>query len=58
VLNRLSRLASGTYVVSGLGVLLSVCLEGVLGSSSNEGASLGVYLMLGELDLIMIVLGE
>jgi hypothetical protein len=44
--------------VSGLEVLLSICLEGVFGSASNGGASVGVYLMLGELDLIMIVLGE
>jgi hypothetical protein len=56
VLNRLSRRASGTYVVSGLGVLLSVCLEGVLGSSSNEGALLGVYLMFGDVDSIIVVL--
>jgi hypothetical protein len=45
-------------IVSGLGVLLSVCLEGVLGSASNGGASVGVYLMLGDVDLIMIVLEE
>jgi hypothetical protein len=44
--------------VSGLEVLLSVCLEGVLGSPSNGGAPGGVYLMLGDVDAIMIVLGE
>jgi hypothetical protein len=57
VLSRLSRLSSGIDIVSGLGVLLSVCLEGVLGSASNGGASVGVYLMLGDSDLILIVLG-
>jgi hypothetical protein len=58
VLSRLSRLSSSMGVVSGLEVQLSVCLEGVLGSPSNGSASVEVYLMLGELDLIMIVLGE
>jgi hypothetical protein len=42
-------------VVSDLEVLISVCLEGVLGSLSTGGAPVGVYLMLGEIDLIMIV---
>jgi hypothetical protein len=58
VLNRLSRRLSGMDIVSGLEVLLSVCLEGVLGSASNGGASVEVYLMLDDVDLIMIVLGE
>jgi biotin transporter BioY len=45
-------------IVSALEVQLTVCLEGVLGSASNGGASVGVYLMLGDVDLIMIVLEE
>jgi hypothetical protein len=58
VLSRLSRSFSGMDTVSGLKVQLSVCLEGVLGSPSNGGAPVGVYLILGEIDLIMIVLEE
>jgi hypothetical protein len=41
--------------VSGLEVQLSICLEGVLGSPSNEGASVGVNLMFGDIDPMMVV---